>query len=125
MACNARRDAPMSALPASWLSCEKLRNSWNVLQRWYRILSEALRYFLKGRKLEPPIRLNPSDHHCQYVTLGRSRRDREAIARFRLTGHDAVRLNVLMAPADDISSQDDATAASSPSFLRSKDVTYL
>jgi hypothetical protein len=29
----------------------------NPLQRWYRILSEALRYFLKGRQLEPPLRL--------------------------------------------------------------------
>ena len=28
------------------------------LQRWYRILSEALRYFLGGRQLQPPIRLN-------------------------------------------------------------------
>jgi hypothetical protein len=32
----------------------------DTLQRWYRILSEALRYFLKGRQLEPPIRLNPA-----------------------------------------------------------------
>jgi hypothetical protein len=30
------------------------------LQRWYRILSEALRYFLKGRQLRPPIRFNPA-----------------------------------------------------------------
>jgi DDE family transposase len=30
------------------------------LERWYRILSEALRYFLKGRQLRPPIRLNPA-----------------------------------------------------------------
>ena len=30
------------------------------LQRWYRILSEALRYFLKGRQLQPPLRLNPA-----------------------------------------------------------------
>jgi len=29
------------------------------LQRWYRILSEALRYFLRGRQLAPPLRLNP------------------------------------------------------------------
>jgi Transposase DDE domain group 1 len=29
------------------------------LQRWYRILSEALRHFLKGRQLIPPLRLNP------------------------------------------------------------------
>jgi hypothetical protein len=26
---------------------------------WYRILSEALRYFLKGRQLWLPLRLNP------------------------------------------------------------------
>ena len=30
------------------------------LQRWYRILSEALRHFLKGRQLIPPLRLNPA-----------------------------------------------------------------
>ena len=30
------------------------------LQKWYRILSEALRHFLKGRQLQPPIRLNPA-----------------------------------------------------------------
>jgi hypothetical protein len=30
------------------------------LQKWYRILSEALRHFLKGRQLQPPLRLNPA-----------------------------------------------------------------
>ena len=30
------------------------------LQRWYRILSEALRHFLKGRQLQPRLRLNPA-----------------------------------------------------------------
>jgi hypothetical protein len=30
------------------------------LGKWYRILSEAMRHFLKGRQLEPPIRLNPT-----------------------------------------------------------------
>jgi hypothetical protein len=30
------------------------------LARWYRILSEALRHFLKGRQLLPPLRLNPA-----------------------------------------------------------------
>jgi hypothetical protein len=29
------------------------------LEKWYRILSEALRHFLKGRQLQPPLRLNP------------------------------------------------------------------
>jgi hypothetical protein len=38
----------------------KTAEQLDALQRWYRILSEALRYFLKGRKLEPPIRLNPA-----------------------------------------------------------------
>jgi hypothetical protein len=27
----------------------------DTLQRWYRILSEALRYFLKGRQPGPPL----------------------------------------------------------------------
>jgi hypothetical protein len=31
----------------------------DALGRWYRILSEALRHYLHGRQLEPPIRLNP------------------------------------------------------------------
>ena len=41
----------------------ELRNSaeqLDPLQRWYRILSEALRYFLNGRQLAPPLRLNPA-----------------------------------------------------------------
>ena len=32
----------------------------DALRRWYRILSEALRYFLKGRQLRPPARLGPA-----------------------------------------------------------------
>jgi len=32
----------------------------DALQRWYRILSEALRHFLEGRQLQPPVRLNPA-----------------------------------------------------------------
>ena len=30
------------------------------LEKWYRILSEALRHFLKGRQLQPPLRLRPA-----------------------------------------------------------------
>ncbi|MGD0106820.1 MAG: hypothetical protein ABSC06_22695 [Rhodopila sp.] len=30
------------------------------LAKWYRILSEALRHFLHGRQLQPPLRLNPA-----------------------------------------------------------------
>ena len=40
---------------------ERLRKSaeqLDPLQRWYRILSEALRHFLHGRQLQPPLRLN-------------------------------------------------------------------
>jgi Transposase DDE domain group 1 len=29
------------------------------LEKWYRILSEALRHVLRGRQLQPPLRLNP------------------------------------------------------------------
>ena len=42
---------------------ERLRKSaeqLDPLQRWYRILSEALRHFLHGRQLLPPLRLNPA-----------------------------------------------------------------
>src|ERR1039458_4065489 len=38
----------------------KTAEQLDPLQRWYRILSEALRYFLKGRQLQPPLRLNPA-----------------------------------------------------------------
>jgi hypothetical protein len=41
----------------------ELRNAAEQLdsqQRWHRILSEALRYYLKGRQLAPPLRLNPA-----------------------------------------------------------------
>jgi len=30
------------------------------LERWYRILSEALRHFLHGRQLQPPLRFTPA-----------------------------------------------------------------
>jgi hypothetical protein len=30
------------------------------LAKWYRILSVALRHFLHGRQLRPPLRLNPA-----------------------------------------------------------------
>ena len=30
------------------------------LGKWYRILSEALRHFLHGRQLQPPLRLHPT-----------------------------------------------------------------
>jgi len=30
------------------------------LEKWYRILSEALRHFLNGRQLQPPLRLGPA-----------------------------------------------------------------
>jgi hypothetical protein len=32
----------------------------DAVQRWYRILSEALKRYLKGRRLEPPPRLAPA-----------------------------------------------------------------
>ena len=32
----------------------------DAVQRWYRILSEALRKYLRGRQLIPPARLQPS-----------------------------------------------------------------
>jgi vacuolar-type H+-ATPase catalytic subunit A/Vma1 len=38
----------------------KTAEQLDTLQRWYRILSEALRHLLKGRQLEPPLRLNPA-----------------------------------------------------------------
>jgi hypothetical protein len=43
---------------------ERLRKSaeqLDPLQRWYRILSEALRHFLRGRQLQPPLRPKPTE----------------------------------------------------------------
>ena len=42
---------------------ERLRKSaeqLDPLQRWHRILSEPLRHLLRGRQLQPPLRLNPA-----------------------------------------------------------------
>jgi hypothetical protein len=30
------------------------------LEKWYRILSEALRHFLHGRQLQPPLHISPA-----------------------------------------------------------------
>jgi hypothetical protein len=38
------------------ISAEQL----DPLAKWYRILSEALRHFLHGRQLQPPLRLVPA-----------------------------------------------------------------
>jgi Transposase DDE domain group 1 len=38
----------------------KTAEQLSPLDRWYQILSEALKHFLKGRQLRPPIRLNPA-----------------------------------------------------------------
>jgi Transposase DDE domain group 1 len=38
----------------------KTAEQLDPLDRWYRILSEALRHFLSGRQLKPPNRLNPA-----------------------------------------------------------------
>jgi ribosomal protein L37AE/L43A len=37
----------------------KTAEQFDRLEKWYRTLSEALRHFLKGRQLQPPLRLNP------------------------------------------------------------------
>ena len=42
----------------AWL--RKSAEQLDPLQRWYCILSEALRHFLRGRQLQPPLRLNPA-----------------------------------------------------------------
>ena len=38
----------------------KTAEQLDCLERWYRILSEALQFFLKGRQLRPPRRLEPA-----------------------------------------------------------------
>lgn len=41
-------------------SLRKNAEQLDRLQIWYRILSEALRFFLNGRQLQPPLRLKPA-----------------------------------------------------------------
>ncbi|MFL5283206.1 MAG: hypothetical protein ACJ8AW_19995, partial [Rhodopila sp.] len=60
---HARRDETRMAYARLAGFLARLRQNaeqLDPLQRWYRILSEALRPFLKGRQLEPPLRLNPA-----------------------------------------------------------------
>jgi hypothetical protein len=60
---HARRDETRTAYARLAGFLARLRQNaeqLDPLQRWYRILSEALRHFLKGRQLEPPLRLNPA-----------------------------------------------------------------
>jgi len=38
---------------------EGVAEQLDAVQRWYRILSEALRKYLRGRQLIPPARLQP------------------------------------------------------------------
>jgi hypothetical protein len=58
MACATRRVTPISALLTGGV--HKDAEQLDPLARWYRILSEALRHFLHGRQLQPPLRLNPA-----------------------------------------------------------------
>lgn len=60
---HARRDETRMAYARLAGFLARLRQNaeqLDPLQRWYRILSEALRHVLKGRQLEPPLRLNPA-----------------------------------------------------------------
>jgi len=60
---HAARDKARDAYQriAAFLSgLRKNAEQLDPLRKWYRILSEAMRHFLKGRQLEPPIRLNPA-----------------------------------------------------------------
>jgi hypothetical protein len=54
MACDKARRAYVRI--AGFLT-ELLENAeqLDTLERWYRILSEALRHFLHGRQLQPPL----------------------------------------------------------------------
>jgi hypothetical protein len=54
-------------------------------QRWYRILGDALRHFLKGRQLDPPIRVGPDlSAHSWLWLAGRGRRRGGATGGFRI-----------------------------------------
>src|SRR5712671_4223592 len=60
---HGERDRARRALTRIAAFFARLRQSaeqLDALGRWYRILSEALRHYLHGRQLEPPIRLNPA-----------------------------------------------------------------
>jgi len=46
---------------ASWLTCGTLSEQLDLaLERWYRILSEALDYLPPWQAIAAPIRLNPA-----------------------------------------------------------------
>ena len=46
--------------PPSWPIWSEAAEQLTPTQRWYRILSHALRHFLGGRELRPPTRLTPA-----------------------------------------------------------------
>ena len=46
----------MFASLAFWLTCAKNAEQLDLLEKGYRVLSEALRHFLHGRQLQPPLR---------------------------------------------------------------------
>src|SRR3954447_22074794 len=58
---GARDKARRAYVRIAGLLAELRKNAEQLdpLEKWYRILSEALRHFLNGRQLPPPLRLNP------------------------------------------------------------------
>jgi hypothetical protein len=54
---------PVNAESPAFEHLAQLRQTaeqFDPVQRWYRILSEALKRYLKGRQLDPPLRLAPA-----------------------------------------------------------------
>jgi hypothetical protein len=64
-------ERPSPASPAFSRNCERLREQLTALERWYEILSQALKKFLRGRKLIPPHQLlRPAGGRRQSVNSG-------------------------------------------------------
>jgi len=60
MASNTGPAGPICRSPASLARLRETAEQLDPVQRWYRILSEALKRYLKGRQLDPPPRLAPA-----------------------------------------------------------------
>ena len=54
---HARARAALTRIAGFFAHLRKTAEQLTALERWYRILSEALKKFLRGRKLEPPLQL--------------------------------------------------------------------
>ena len=55
-----RARAALTRIAGFFAKLRKTAEQLTALERWYRILSQALKKFLRGRKLVPPRQLQPA-----------------------------------------------------------------